>query len=291
MLKKLLKYELKATSRTMGGLYLALLAVAALLGLMATPAGGSAESFLGDLGTRYRSAAALAMGFLGLLYSVLLIALVVLTFVSILRRFNQNLLGGEGYLMHTLPVSTRQLLGSKLIASLLWVAASILVSLASLLLLILIIGLRFSSITELSTAIQELFRALAQLFELDSLSYMLGTLLTAVTGLACAILCAYAACMLGHQFPRHPVLAGILAYFAMEFVQSHLHSLLRGYTMNSYALSGLFSATVQSSVIVSTAAAQYFWQAVLVEAAFSLVFAALYFCLTDWLLRTRLNLE
>ena len=51
-------------------------------------------------------------------------AIAVLCFVSTVQRFYKNLLGREGYLMHTLPVTETQLILSKLLTSMVWVLCS-----------------------------------------------------------------------------------------------------------------------------------------------------------------------
>ena len=113
MLKKLLKYEFKATGRVYGGLYLAILAVAVLMGVsfqIPAPLGHTAP-----------------IAVLMLVYMGLGVAIAVMTVLSIIQRFTRNLLGREGYLMHTLPVSNAQLILAKLIPSILWVLCSIVV--------------------------------------------------------------------------------------------------------------------------------------------------------------------
>lgn len=56
------------------------------------------------------------LAFTFLLFFALCVAIVVLTAMIIIQRFNKNLIGDEGYLMFTLPVSHVQLLTSKLTA-------------------------------------------------------------------------------------------------------------------------------------------------------------------------------
>ena len=120
MLGKLLKYELKSTSRIMGVLYLALLVVAAVVGFVAR--GTIWEATQGN---------AIAVVISGLIYTLLVMALLIITIVMVLQRFYKNLLKEEGYLMHTLPVPTWMLVASKTICSLIWILLSIAVLLAS----------------------------------------------------------------------------------------------------------------------------------------------------------------
>ena len=90
MLKKLLKYEFKATARTYGGMYLALLAASVLFG-------GSVRRWNGTNSDAYST----LVGLLSLVYTAVIIGTVVVTIMTIVQRFYRNLLGREGYLMHT----------------------------------------------------------------------------------------------------------------------------------------------------------------------------------------------
>ena len=118
MLKNLLKYEFRATARTYGGIYLALLAAAGLIGFSLRGDRVAAQSHVFEIGVT--------------IYSLLVMALVIVTIVTVIQRFTKNLLGREGYLMHTLPVTEAQLVGSKLISSAVWLLASAVVGVVSL---------------------------------------------------------------------------------------------------------------------------------------------------------------
>ena len=93
MLKQLLKYEFKATGRTYGGLYLALVALAVLSGFSLRSS--SKDDFA---------------SLLLFAYMVVAVAVAVVSVMTIVTRFTRNLLGREGYLMHTLPVTESQLI-------------------------------------------------------------------------------------------------------------------------------------------------------------------------------------
>lgn len=62
---------------------------------------------------------------LGMLIMVaLMITLGVLTITVIIKRFSKNLLGDEGYLMMTLPVSAKKIVASKIITSVVYLILS-----------------------------------------------------------------------------------------------------------------------------------------------------------------------
>lgn len=110
MLRNLLKYEFKATARMFIPLYIALILVSIV--------------------NRIFRMSSIDMGFTLTVMTLvgLFIALGVMTLIGVIDRFKKNLLSDEGYLMFTLPVSSKQLIGSKLIITLIWTTISAIVA-------------------------------------------------------------------------------------------------------------------------------------------------------------------
>ena len=195
MLKKLLKYEFKATARTYGGMYLALLAASVLFG-------GSVWRWNSTNSDAYST----LVGLLSLVYTAVIIGTVVVTIMTIVQRFYRNLLGREGYLMHTLPVTETQLVTSKLISSAVWSLCSILAACLS-----------FGILAVLMMADMDLLEQLPRMWSIIQEAFarynmeFWGALAFSVVRMVSAIACIYAACMVGHQFKNHPALAGMRA--------------------------------------------------------------------------------
>ena len=107
MLRKLLKYEFKSTARKFLPLYGAIVAISLLL----------------NLGVRFPHL--ITMNILsGFILFGLFVALAILTLTTVIKRFKDNLLSDEGYLMFTLPVSCEKLILSKLLAAIVWIISS-----------------------------------------------------------------------------------------------------------------------------------------------------------------------
>ena len=112
MLGKLLKHELKATSRLLIPLYLILIGISFLNRIMLSLQDFNwMMKFISNL---------LTTGFL-----FILVAVFAVTVVLMITRFYKNLIGDEGYLMFTLPVKPNQLITSKLIISIFWIIIGI----------------------------------------------------------------------------------------------------------------------------------------------------------------------
>lgn len=280
MLSKLLKYEFKATGRIYGGLYLAILAAAALLGAF------------------FRFPALVSpFAVVTTVYLMLCVAIAVITALTIIQRFTRNLLGREGYLMHTLPVTPAQLILSKLISSMVWLLCSILVIALSLGVFFLCGMLNVNGIfSDWAGAVRD-FRLLADILQrvLNVSGFML--LLTAVEWLAtlvCSILCLYTACMIGHQFKQHFALVGIAAFVGLNVVQNRLLALLP-YASDNVDLGTVVTSTaigdVTWQVAVNQTYLQTYLRSLLVSLLADAVLCGIYFAATNWLMKNKLDLD
>ena len=189
MLKQLLKYEFKATCGYYGSAYLVLLASALLLGL------GATHMPQAEMETVW--------AIMALVYMGTILAIIVLTVQQIIQRFTGNLLGREGYLMHTLPVSPAQLILSKLLSSAVWGICSLCVGVLS------VVVLMLASQPEFIFRMGELFSLLVGVlgdFPEETgyvISLLAGAFLTFLAWAACQVLRVYACCMVGQ--PGAPV--------------------------------------------------------------------------------------
>ncbi|MDR1796228.1 MAG: hypothetical protein LBR44_02105 [Clostridiales Family XIII bacterium] len=123
MLSKLVKYEFKATSRTILWVFLAFAVIAAVsaifFGNLVTQAeaGGTAT----DTGGTAKGLAAVLLFFA---YFASMAVMMIVVVVVVISRFARTMLGRQAYLTHTLPASREQLLLAKLITGSIWSIAS-----------------------------------------------------------------------------------------------------------------------------------------------------------------------
>ena len=277
MLKKLLKYEFRATARIYGGLYLALLAASVLFG-------GSACGWNGSNSDAYSA----IVGLLSLVYTAVIIGTVVVTIMTIVQRFYRNLLGREGYLMHTLPVTETQLVTSKLISSTVWSLCSILAACLSFGILAFIMLIDMHMLDQLPRLLSSVREAFAR-YNMEFWEALIFSGVVSFVRMVSAIACIYAACMVGHQFKKHPALAGILSFFVMQYVQGGLEKLLKIGT-------GVYETTIYSTVgdvgsIETTVSALGYMGSAMVTLGIAAAFGVFWFGLTVWLMRNKLNLE
>lgn len=119
MLGKLLKYDFKAMFNVLLPVY-AVLIFLSLFNRLA--------EFLSDK----LSILQIPASFISIIYVIVLIGTPIATFIIAITRYYKNLAGDEGYLMHTLPVTKKDLVLSKLISYFVTLIISIIVSLIGL---------------------------------------------------------------------------------------------------------------------------------------------------------------
>ena len=108
---KLLKYEWKACARTCLPLYGVLILMSLISRILyVIPKNASLDFMLPAIGS--------------MLYMGVMMAAFVVTAVILIQRFYKNLLGSEGYLMFTLPVTVSQHLLSKTIIAVVMIGLS-----------------------------------------------------------------------------------------------------------------------------------------------------------------------
>ena len=232
-----------------------------------------------------------------IVYVSVILAIAVLCFVNTIQRFYQNLLGREGYLMHTLPVNENQLILSKLLTSMVWVLCSGLVGVVCITAMV-SIGVLDAEV--LGTADWDSWKQLWGMLdgELGAKFWlvMFWTILINLARLADLILCVYAACMIAHQFKKQTMVAGILAFIGMNIVENQIDKLLG---MNDVTLFvGVNYELVDVSDVSGWTPVMHYLTTAFGQGAgylfcfvFTAAIAAVYFFLTRWLMKHKLNLE
>lgn len=277
MLSKLVKYEMKSTARVFLPMYLVLIFFAlfsrfAVSDLVQVRFGGN--DIFGIL------SGVMIMGYVFAILSVLIV-----TYVIIIQRFFKNLTGDEGYLMHTLPVSTHSLIQSKLIGAFIWQFLSI--SLVFISLFVLFLQPAFI-VQELPIFFEELGVMLGFIWGEIGFGMIANTLLFLGMMLISALsstLMIYAAMSIGHTFKKHRIMGSVVAYMGLsmvsQFVAGVAFSLLAlidinwdfGYITNPLATSNLISGFMLMIIVGE------------------LLFSAVWYFTSHYVLTNQLNLE
>ena len=219
MLTKLLKYEYRATARFLLPLYLGVLFLI-MLNVLFMRLGSSVAAFSGT--SLYTAGTAIltvicVLGF----WAIFVISLV----ISVQRFY--GLLGMRGYLMFSLPVTANQLIASKLICSVSWFFAALL------------LGNVFFRMLSLSTTEGDII--IAPNAE-SGLSFFL-LCVALLTMLCCVFLFFYFCIALGGQWPQNRLLATIVCYFVITFALQLLMTVIM------FAIAFLLSSVPDQSAI------------------------------------------
>lgn len=274
MLGKLFKHELWAMSRIMLPVMAVLVVLAGLSNVSVRYIDMVQSDFLSFVLVLF-----LVLFFLGVF------AAAVVLIVVIVSRFYNNLLKDEGYLMFTLPVSTHELVWSKLLASLVWSVVSALIMLA----LFWVTALHALNVA--SSAIQMnfelelggLLRFLSEEFSITGgyLALMIvECVFAAVIGTFASYLLFYAAMSIGQSFANHKVLMSVVFFLLISFVVQLAVPFV------SVGIGEMYS-NVNVDVTNFRTVLQL---GMLTSIAVELVYAAILYFITNFFLKKKLNL-
>ncbi len=265
MLRKLLKYDLRANMKLYLFIWPAMLLLAGLQRLLLElPVTGFLGHFL--------------MSLLTGLMVLALIAMVVLCFVICVIRFYSGLLRREGYLMFTLPVKPWLLLLSKLLAAMLTLIPTCIFA-------------YFGIALILSGTTDGVWNTMFNFSQILDQPLSAGTLilagLTVLAAVANMILRVYFVSCLGHLFRRARIFLSILFYYLIGVlmqITSMLTLVSVNYEPNTF-VNSVF--TWVESLSFNGAMSAFLGTILLINVAIGCV----YFFVSEVILRKRLNLE
>ena len=227
-MRKLLKYEMRAMNRRLFPVYLGMLAVALLNGFFGMGALVADSDALHNLVESLPSPLSFLLGMMQViiitLFFGILIGMMVIWLLTTINRFSKGLLGEEGYLMFTLPVTTGRLIGAKLLASSIHLVLATVVAALSMCFMAGTTGItaffRLLTDANFGAFFGELTRTCPTwpLFALEFLA-------VCVLGVFGTVLHFYLSMALGHLSNSHRTLMSVLAYIGISVVMSMLTSM------------------------------------------------------------------
>ena len=267
-----MKYELKATARTLIPLYIALLAFAIINKIFIGT--GLADKFEGFGSIPF------ILSIFG--YGVTMAAVFIVTFFVIIQRFYKNLLGDEGYLMNTLPVSTVTNLASKLSIATFWNIVSGFVAIIS------IIIMAFEP-DAFSSFFRDIFIGLSEGYSevgIQIYIVIIEIIILALIYLLKSLTMIYASISIGHLFSKHRILLAFGAYIGLSFITGAI----------SMVITIAISTIGQNQDLVhkylnASSSMLVFHTFLICVIIYNLVFFIAYFIITNYILKNKLNLE
>ena len=267
MLRKLMKYEFKATARTMIPLSVITLILSVFVSLFIRYGENVDNVFIGII-----------IAFLSVIYAVALCAVVIVVLVLMVTRFKNNILSDEGYITLTLPVSTHKIIWSKIIVSSVWFIVSLLV--VSLSVFILLVQASF--LGDLQELLLHMWNNMTAYYALNGTAVILELLLNFFIGYASFCLMAYAAMSIGYSFDRFKGLISLAVFMGLNFVTTMVTTLL--FTSLDF---DVISRNLEAGVGYMASVHLI----LLGSAAITAVFCVGYYFITTFMLKNRLNIE
>ena len=268
MLGKLLKYEFKHTAN----LFLLLFGGLLLLSLVNVVLMKISALLHGDNRVLY-----MISGLLAVLFAIYFIGVLVATVFLCITRFCKNLLGREGYFMHTLPVGSWAHIAAKLIPAIVWTLAS----LVTMVLSVLIIGMGSlgESFAEIGNALAQAVHTFVQYADAEVYLTLFELGVCLLVGAAVSYLAIYSALSIGYSFNKHKLLLSVAAYAVLYIIDNAVTALL------------LFAVDRTNSwhhlIAYEGVPHGYLWILIAIMAVFSVA----YYLLTNYFLKRRLNLQ
>lgn len=262
MLGKLLKYDIRAMWKQFSMIWPAALIIA-LINRFTLPFNQGSGN---EVGVKSELLAVITITvFVGVMCAMFVVAM-----VFVLTRFYRGLLGDEGYLMHTLPVQTWQLVLSKLICAVIVTVLNVVVSFLAMFLMMPINWTALFDVIQWQRLLQGLMK------QPDALLYLGEFFLLCGTALALMVTIVYLSMSIGHLFHRRRVLMSVVAFFALDIAGNLIISLI-----NELGMLGFLNKMAEWGGHTG------FWVGIVLL----LIPAVLMFLATSYLLKHRLNLE
>lgn len=204
MLGKLMKYEIKSCGRIFFPLYIVVLLFSILSGLFI-----NFDDGMHNFEIVYAIGVLVAFG--------LFVAMVVLTILFIVQRFNKSFLGDEGYLMFTLPVSQKKLVLSKFFTSLIFIIMTSIVVLASIFIVAITASYKLNDVIDIAAILSTTGTIIV-----DNLLNIIFYIFNILVDYSVFILTIYLAITIAHLpiFSKHKIIAALGALIILSIIQT-----------------------------------------------------------------------
>ena len=204
MLGKLIKHEFRATGRLMAPLFGALLLLAVFVRVSDLILSAA------DAPVFFEALNALLL----IAYVLALLGVMVFSTVLMIKRFHQNFLTDEGYLMFTLPTSVHSLLWSKLITAALFFIFTFLAEALS----VAIVVWQGGMAADIYHGFASFFQELNGYYMANGVAFALETLALLFVSLLVTCLLFYAPMSIGYSFANHKGLLSVVFYFVIQAI-------------------------------------------------------------------------
>ena len=270
---KVIKYDLKHSSKKLLPLYGVLLALGLLAGLFISP--NQRDAFYGDSSMSYTMGSRdFITVSLFVAYGVVSIVAFVMTIVAIARRFKQSMLEEEAYMNLSLPVTMGEHLWGKFITGFIWMFACCIVTFVSELFCLIrldlpkILKMVYEELPSLSAELAQYNLSIAKVF-------WLGVMLS--VAFTCFIITLiFVVNSFGLVIKSRRSFWKVLIIVGLFYIDGWIFRLVPGYDSAIMTTAAAGNAAIKSLTIFSL---------------LLVIISAVYFAVTQWMFTKKLNLD
>lgn len=255
MFWNLVRYEFKNVNKWYLALYAAVLVLSVLIGMQ-----GHYYNYVS-----FKDSQPVLLFFLALVFGGLMITLGVSTIFLIIKRFKGSVYDRQGYLTLTLPVSEHHIITAKLVGAFIWSILSSTVLALSAFIIVTITVPEWISNSELIPLVGTFLPQLS----LMGVSFLLNT----ISG----ILCIYLAISIGQLFNEYRTALAIVAYIGIQIVIGFVEVFFN--TSTNFYVNSLAGFN------------DNFYMGASVGIVEELIFIAIFYLGTYYILRNKVNLQ
>lgn len=215
------------------------------------------------------------------LFTILISMMAFATHLVIAIRFYKNLFSSEGYLSHTLPVTSGQHLLSKTISGSIWGIINM-ISLHIALFIVAATPHVISFVSENKAEIMEKLGFTGSRPSGSFLGFLLLYIVVCLIGTATNVILFYSAITIGQLISGHKILGAIAAYFVINTTVSVAALIITAYT-------GLLGASMNLSTAVDSI--KYLKDSLIMNGIFSFIQTAVLYLVIYWIMKKKVNLD
>lgn len=272
MLGKLFKHELRAVSKVLIMIHIALLAFS-MIGRIVFYLVTTNKFALSD-------SLSLMTGLYMVVYVFGIFIVTIITWLYLAKRFQKNLFSDEGYLMHTLPVTPAQHIWSKFFVFGLWSVIDLIAIIAS----VLLIFVNSFTLPVIQDSILKIWDTLLQSFHMSGIVSTIYMLISSVLSIFFTIFFIYFCICIGNLFKTHKTLGAIGTFLVIYLVMTFTNGIMMVTT-------GMLNTTVITEAQTVHYASANSIPYLLINLGVDIIITVVFYAATHYILSKRLNLE
>ncbi len=201
------------------------------------------------------------------------------TLIYLALQFYKSTYSDEGYLTHTLPVTPRQILVSKILIMVLWQCIAVLgIMLAVAIFVLLSAFYQGVDLAEWIEGIRDLFKFYSQLYGYGTkewINCLLAVIINGITGVFYSGVWIAASVTIGQMVRKHRIAAAVGAACLLSFIVSFFQNMIRLPFVDVY----------------STTVLDFIMSGIWTNTLLNVIAAVVLYIISEYLLRHKLNLE